>query len=83
MDRSYITPDISVVRVLQDYKLYIKFSNGEEKIYDMTPLLNHKFYQGLKDKERFKKVKPNGITVEWETGEDVSPESLYYDSIPF
>lgn len=70
------------VQAIDDYKLYIKFNNGEEKIYDMKPLLNYKFYQGLKDKERFKKVKPDGISIEWETGEDVAPENLYNDSIP-
>lgn len=82
MYESYITPDIIDVKALDDYKVYIKFNNGEEKIYDMKPLLKHKFYQGLEDKERFKKVKPNGISIEWETGEDVAPESLYYDSMP-
>lgn len=70
------------VQAIEDYKLYIKFNNGEEKIYDMKPLLKHKFYQGLKDKERFKKVKPDGISIEWETGEDIAPENLYNDSIP-
>ena len=77
-----LEPTVIEVRALEDYKLYLKFDNGEEKIYDMKPLLNHKFYQGLKDKDRFKKVKPDGISIEWETGEDVAPENLYYDSVP-
>lgn len=77
-----LEPIVREVRALEDYKLYLKFDNGEEKIYDMKPLLNKKFYQGLKDSERFKKVKADGISVEWETGEDVAPENLYYDSIP-
>ena len=58
------------VQALDNYKLYIKFNNGEEKIYDMKPLLNHKFYQG------------DGTSIEWETGEDIAPENLYNDSIP-
>lgn len=77
-----LEPIAKEVRVLEDYKLYIKFDNGEEKIYDMKPLLSHKFYQGLKDKERFKKVRADGISIEWETGEDIAPENLYNDSIP-
>ena len=77
-----LEPIAKEVRALEDYRLYIKFDNGEEKIYDMKPLLNHKFYQGLKDKERFKKVKPDGISIEWETGEDIAPENLYNDNIP-
>lgn len=50
-----LEPIAKEVWAIEDYKIYIKFNNGEEKIYDMKPLLNHKFYQGLKDKERFKK----------------------------
>lgn len=29
----------------------------------------------------FKKVHVAGETIEWETGEDVSPESLYLNSV--
>ena len=77
-----LEPIVREVRALENYKLYLKFDNGEERIYDMKPLLNKKFYQGLKDRERFKKVTSDGISIEWETGEDVAPENLYYDSIP-
>jgi len=76
-----LEPIVREVKALEDYRLYLKFNNGEEKIYNMKPLLNKKFYQGLKDKERFKKVKADGISIEWETGEDVAPENLYYDSV--
>lgn len=76
-----LEPIAKEVRALNDYKLYIKFNNGEEKIYDMKPLLNQKFYQGLRDIERFKKVRTDGISIEWETGEDVAPENLYFDSV--
>lgn len=77
-----LEPIAKDVWALDDYKIYIKFDNSEERIYDMKPLLNKKFYQGLKDKERFKKVKVDGISIEWETGEDIAPENLYYDSVP-
>lgn len=77
-----LEPIVREVQALENYKLYLKFDNGEERIYDMKPLLNKKFYQGLKDRERFKKVTSDGISIEWETGEDVAPENLYYDSIP-
>lgn len=76
-----LEPIVREVQALEDYKLYLKFDNGEEKIYDMKPLLKRKVYQELKEKERFKKVKADGISIEWETGEDVAPENLYYDSV--
>ena len=32
MDNWYITPDIAEVKALDEYKLYLKFETGEEKI---------------------------------------------------
>lgn len=83
MNDWYITPDIENVRALDEYKLYLKFENGEEKIFDMNNLINStKIYLKLKDKNYFKKVKTRGDTIEWENGEDVAPEMLYHNSIP-
>lgn len=78
----YIVPEPIEVRVIDKYKLYIKFENGEEKILDMEEELNEKFYHRLRNYEYFKKVKisQTGITIEWEEGEDISPENLYYNS---
>ena len=68
------TPDIIEVKALEQYHIYLKFSNGEEKIYDMS--------KNIEKIQYFKNVKPRGDTVQWENGEDVAPENLYYDSIP-
>jgi len=78
----YIVPEPIEVKAIEKYKLYIKFENGEEKVLDMEEELQEKFYQKLKDYEYFKKVKicESGITIEWEDGEDISPENLYYNS---
>lgn len=78
----YIVPEPIEVKAIEKYKLYIKFKNGEEKILDMEPELNEKFYKSLKEYEYFKKVKisETGITIEWENGEDIAPENLYYNS---
>ena len=78
----YIVPNPIEVRAIEKYKIYIKFKNGEEKILDMKEMLDKKYYQKLKDYEYFKNVKisKTGITLEWEDGEDIAPENLYYDS---
>lgn len=79
-----LTPDITEVSALDNYYLYIKFQTGEEKVYNMEETIKKlKFYNKLKDREYFKKVKPRGDTIEWENGEDVAPEKLYYESIKF
>lgn len=78
-----ITPDIVEVKALEQYQIYLKFSNGEEKIYDMKETIEKiKYFNKLKNRKYFENVKPRGDTVEWENGEDVAPENLYYKSIP-
>ncbi len=78
----YIVPNPIEVKAIENYKIYIKFENGEEKILDMRKNLEKKYYQKLKDYKYFKNVNisKTGITIEWEGGEDISPENLYYNS---
>lgn len=76
-----LPPLIKNVKVLEEYKLLLIYENGEQRIYDMKPNLQYEAFKKLKDYELFKKVHAAGETIEWETGEDVSPESLYLNSI--
>ncbi len=77
-----IEPRPIQVKALEDYKLYLKFATGEEKIYDMKVLIKkYPFYNKLKDETYFKNVKTRGCTIEWENGEDVAPELLYNESV--
>ena len=78
----YIVPEPIEVKAIEKYKLYIKFENGEEKILDMGRDIKEKFYAKLKDYEYFKNVRisETGITIEWQNGEDIAPENLYYNS---
>ena len=78
-----LTPDIIEVKALEQYYLYLKFENGEEKIYDMKENIEKiEYFKKLKNRKYFENVKPRGDSVEWENGEDVAPENLYYNSIP-
>ena len=78
----YIVPNIIEVKPLDNYFIYLKFENGEEKIYDVKKEINTiKSYEKLKDKIYFNKVTAMGDTVVWKNGEDIAPENLYYESI--
>ena len=70
------------VKPLEGFFLYIKFQNGEEKIYDMKEMLKYDFYKNLRKRELFKQVKVYGITLKWSTGEDIAPEKIYFNSVP-
>jgi len=77
------TPDVIEVKALEKYYIYLKFSNGEEKIFDMKETIEKiEFFKKLKERKYFENVKPRGDTIEWENGEDVAPENLYYNSLP-
>ena len=79
-----ITPRIVAVRALKDYYIYIKFINGEEKVYNMEKCIKEiKYYEKLKERKYFEKIRPRGCTIEWQNGEDVCPENLYYESISY
>lgn len=68
------------VKPLEDYMLLIKFSNGEEKIFDVKPYLEDKVFFELKNKELFKTVKVGGLSIEWANGLDICPDELYNQS---
>ena len=81
MNKNYETPDILGAKALDNYLIYLKYKTNEEKIYDMRKLITeNKFYAKLKNKEYFKNLKLRMDSIEWENGEDVAPENLYYDS---
>lgn len=78
----YIVPNIIEVKPLENYCVYLKFENGEEKLYNVKKEINSiKFYEKLKDKIYFNNVITMGDTIVWENGEDIAPENLYYESI--
>ena len=72
-------PEIESAEANENYKIIIVYKNGEKRLFDMKPYLKYEIYNKLKKIEYFKKIKPVGETIEWQNGEDVSPESLYYE----
>lgn len=47
------------------------------KAIDVKPYLNHKIFLELKNKELFKTVKIDGLSIEWANGADICPDELY------
>jgi hypothetical protein len=70
------------VKPTDDYQLIVTFDNGEVKMYDTKPLIKGNWYGELKDKNVFNTVHIAGLSVEWENGQDVCPDDLYYSSVP-
>ena len=77
-----LRPTAKEVKILDNYILYLKFDNGEEKLFDTKALLSRKPYMPLSNRAIYKTVHINGITIEWNEDIDICPDELYYNSVP-
>jgi len=78
------SPEIKVksVRALPDYKLWVRFSDNSQKIFDFKELLDFPCYMTLKDSALFNDVYVDFGVVVWNNGEiDIAPEKLYYEGV--
>ena len=74
-------PKLITVVALENYGLALEYDNGEKRIYDFSPDLNHSFYKKLSNPLFFKNVSAIDGEIEWATGQDFCPHTLYEKSI--
>ena len=70
------------VRANKDFSLDLKFNDGSAKRFDVKPYLDLGVFTELKDPDYFSQVKIAFGTVQWPHEQDISPETLYLDSVP-
>lgn len=75
-----LRPTATEVKPIDNYRLMIKFDNGEVKIFDVKPYIKGAWYGELNDKKYFQSVRLDGFTVVWPNGQDLCPDELYYSS---
>lgn len=74
---------VKSVRALEDYKLWVRFGNNEERIFDFKPLLDAPCYQPLRDKNIFESVYVDFGCVTWNDGEiDIATETIFENGVP-
>ena len=69
------------VKPLDGYRLLITFQNDEQKIFDVSPLLDMPMYQKLKNKGFFSLAKADGMCVFWNDEIDICPDMAYEESV--
>ncbi|MHC1695901.1 MAG: DUF2442 domain-containing protein [Eubacteriales bacterium] len=74
-------PKLLDVKATDDYKLLLHFSSGEKKVYDFKSDLDHPFYKELRNPVLFKNVRVIDGEIEWATGQDFCPHTLYEASV--
>lgn len=77
-----LRPTAMEVTAIEDYKLLLKFDNGETKIFDVKPYICGAWYGELDDQNYFSSASIDGFTVVWPNGQDLCPDELYYSSVP-
>lgn len=74
-------PPVKSVRPLEGYKLVLGFSNGEEKVFDVSPYLDVGKFSELRDPSLFLSVMVKYDSIEWANHLDVDPEFLDEKSV--
>ncbi len=74
---------VKSVRPLPNHQLWLRFTTGETKYFDMAPLLYQSCYQPLKDPAVFAQVYLDyGIPTWLEETIDIAPETIYEAGLP-
>jgi hypothetical protein len=76
-----MNPRLKSVSPIDDYMLSLVFTNGEQRVYDCSPLLSFGVFEELRDKSYFKQVRAEYGTVVWPHEQDICPDTLYEDSV--
>lgn len=74
--------DVVRVEAKPDYTLVLEFENGEQRVFDMAPLMDKKPFVQLKGSPLFMKASVDYGTVVWPGNIDIAPETLYDRSQP-
>ncbi len=79
-------PTAVKVEALENHRLLVTFENGEMRIFDLEPKLvgmQGKWFGELIDADYFNTVRIGGGSVEWPNEQDICPDCLYEESVPF
>jgi hypothetical protein len=74
-----MNPRVTKVKCVDNYVLEITFTNGEIKLFDITPYLDYPVFKVLRDDSFFKKAHVVLGTVAWSETVDFDPDTLYLE----
>jgi len=76
---------IKSVKPLNDFVVFLEFTDGTSREIDLEPFLRGKIFEPLRqNRDAFRAVRVNEKmgTIVWENGADIDPDVLYYGLKP-
>lgn len=67
---------IKGIRTTENWELIISLENGEARIFDAKPYLQFEAFLELNEMSEFQKISNGKYFVEWESGADLSLDTL-------
>ena len=77
-----MNPRVVSAEPMDDFKLFLIFTNGEERVFDCKPYLGKGIFRLLQDRTYFAKLQVVNGTVQWADEQDFCPDTLYLESKP-
>ena len=77
-----MNPYVSQVHPLDDHRLEVTFENGERRIFDVKPYLQHGVFVRLQNRAAFQDARVVAGSVQWPGEVDLSYDTLYLESRP-
>jgi Protein of unknown function (DUF2442) len=74
--------DVVRLKTTPDFRLELGFENGEQRRFDMRPLLTMHPWSRIATEQLFHRATVAHGTVIWPGEIDIAPETLYDDSVP-
>jgi hypothetical protein len=72
--------DLQEIKVLDGYKIFVRFADDKEGIVDLTPIIEKGgVFEKLRDRSRFEQatIDPDWHILCWPDNIDIAPETLY------
>lgn len=81
--KTSVYPKIGAVTPLAGKKLLVRFTDGEEKVYNCRPLLGQEPFSVLENESLFRQVKVDagGYGVSWNDQVDLSESELWLNGV--
>lgn len=76
-----LCPRVVSVHPLPEYHLALTFDNGEQRVFDASPLLQYPAFRSLRSETFFRTVRVQYGTICWPGDIDYCPDTLYAQSV--